>query len=488
MKPQQGAPPGQSVGHGRVVFTVAVFIVLASLDNAAIGILPPLYAVIAQDLRTSELALGVVTASSILVAAISAVAWGYWGDRTGRKRLLFYGTAIWSLALLWSTTASSFLPFFALQVIAAVGLGCIASVGFSVLGDFVSPWNRGFVMSLWGVCQGIGGGVGLLLAGLLGASDWHLPFYIVSGAGIVSGVAYLFTYDPERGRMEPDLAEVYESGAEYDYEIRLGDIASLVTKPSNVWLILQGFTAQVAYGSLIWLPRMFTSKVQAGGYSLGTATTVGTLFAILFHVGGVFSILGGQLGDRWQSRNPRGRATLCAIGILGAIPMFLALFFFPFAGLGLTEGASSLRLAAEVLGSLFTNIWVAGTFILALGAMAMTSVDSPNYLALINDVNLPEHRGTVFSLGNLVSGLGRSLGNGITGVAFAALATPFPPPLNFVIGLAVFQAFFLPTAYCYYRASKTTPRDIADAGKTLRERASAVSGDGDVEAPPPTTR
>ena len=339
-------------GRWHVYFTVAIFIVLASLDNAAIGVLPPLYAVIAQDLSTSEFAIGIVTATSILVAAVSAVGWGYCGDRGGRKRLLFYGTAIWSVALFLSTSANGFLLFFVLQIVAAVGLGCIASVGFSVIGDFVSPWNRGYVMSLWGVSQGVGIGVGFLLAGMLGTDDWRPPFYIVAGAGMVFGLAYLLTYDPARGRMEPELAKIYATGAEYEYEIKLRDIASLATKRTNMWLIVQGFSAQFAYGSLIWLPRMLASKVEADGYSLETATAVGSMFAILFQAGALMSILGGQMGDRWQSRNPRGRAILCSIGVLGAVPMYLALFFVPIIGLELSEGASTVRLAGEVMASL----------------------------------------------------------------------------------------------------------------------------------------
>ena len=450
---------------------MAVFIVLASLDNAAIGILPPLYGVIAEDLSTSEFAIGVVTAVSILVAAVAAVGWGYLGDRSGRKRLLFYGTVVWSLGLLLSTTANGYFLFFALQVVAAVGLGCIASVGFSVLGDFVSPWNRGYVMSLWGVSQGVGMGVGFLLAGMLGVDEWRIPFYVVAGAGMTFGLAYLLTYDPARGRMEPDLQKVYQSGAEYEYKVQLKDVVSVAARRSNLWLILQGFTAQIAYGSLIWLPRALASKIEAGGYSLETATAVGSLFAIVFQVGGLLAIFGGQLGDRWQSRDSRGRALLCAIGVVGAVPWYLVLFVFPLNGLDLSDGVSTVRLAGEVLISLFTNGWVVGTFFLALGALAFTSVDSPNWMALINDVNLPEHRGTVFSLGNLSNGIGRSLGNGLTGLAFAALAVPFAAPWNYILGLALFQVFFLPTAFCYYKASKTAPGDIAEARSTLAKRA-----------------
>ena len=40
-------------GSKHTTFTVVVFVILASLDNAAIGVVPPLIKVIAQDLTVS---------------------------------------------------------------------------------------------------------------------------------------------------------------------------------------------------------------------------------------------------------------------------------------------------------------------------------------------------------------------------------------------------------------------------------------------------
>ncbi len=110
-------------------------------------------------------------------------------------------------------------------------------------------------------------------------------------------------------------------------------------------------------------------------------------------------------------------------------------------------------------------------FLLSLTALAFTSADSPNWFALISDVNLPEHRGTIFGLGNLSNGVGRSIGNALTGVTASALQRAFPTPLNYAVGLAVFQIFFLPTGYCYWRASHTAPGDISHIERVLEERA-----------------
>jgi hypothetical protein len=90
---------------------------------------------------------------------------------------------------------------------------------------------------------------------------------------------------------------------------------------------------------------------------------------------------------------------------------------------------------------------------------------------LIADVNPPEHRGTVYSLGNLVNGVGRAGGNALVGVAFRGLAGAFPPPLNYAVGLATFQLFFVPTGIMYYLASRSCPRDIEEVHDLLHRRA-----------------
>src|SRR4051812_45700249 len=81
----------------RRAYSVVVFVVLASLDNVAIGLVPPLYSPIAGDLRVAEGLVAAVTAMSYLVTAVAAVGWAYVGDRTNRRPLLIVGTLLWAV-------------------------------------------------------------------------------------------------------------------------------------------------------------------------------------------------------------------------------------------------------------------------------------------------------------------------------------------------------------------------------------------------------
>ena len=50
-----------------------------------------------------------------------------------------------------------------------------------------------------------------------------------------------------------------------------------------------------------------------------------------------------------------------------------------------------------------------------------------------------------------------------------------PPPMNWAVSLTLFQVFFLPTGYCYYRAAQTSPGDITDVRSVLSARSQESS-------------
>lgn len=456
----------------RHTYTLFIFIVLSSLDNAARTVAPPLYAVMARDLGVAEAALGAVTASGILVIAASSAIWGYWGDRSSRKRLLLIGTLIWSTGMALTSGAESYQALFAFQMMAALGVGCIAAVAFSVVADLVSPARRGFVLSLWAISQGVlGGGGGSLLGSTLGAYQWRLPFAVIAGAGFLFAILYLFTYEPRRGQSEPELAELFTRGESYQHRISFGDIRVILARRTNVWLLLQGLMATLAGGSLIWMPRLYIARVEALGYGLETATVVGNFLALLLQSGVYFAVLGGYLGDRWQRRSPRGRTLLCTITSISAIPFLMVLFFLPLPILDIPQGEGVPWIIFATLSSIFTNGWVAGAFGCALIGMALLSMDAPNRAALLSDVNLPEHRSTAVGISILITGIGAAIGNAATGALFSLLSSSFAPPLNYAVGLACFQLFALPAGLFYFQMTRTVGPDIAAARKTLMARA-----------------
>lgn len=449
-------------------FTITVFILLASIDNAVLDMASSVYWAIETHLTIPPVFLGVVNSILIWTVASLAIAWGYLGDKGNRKRLLLYGTAIWCASLACTPLVVDAAGYLAVQVVAGVGLACIASVGFSVIVDFIKPEKRGIAMSFWGLSQGVGTMIGKGLAAIIvtDASRWWEPFFYVSLAGFGLLVAYFFTLDPKRGATETAL-----QGVDYEYTIKKEDFRVILTKGTNVALLLQGVTAQVVWGSLTWLPYVFTSRLLAQGFTGGSAGLVGNLIAGLFAIGGIFSILFGALGDKLQKRTIKARPAISTAGVFLGIPLFIAMLLVPFDLSSVAGTSGVLDVVVALLSELGGNPAFLGMFLCALGASAMMAADSPNWFALIGDVNLPEHRGTVFGIGNFLNGVGRGIGSLALPLISAALGE------DYTLALIIVQAFFIPTGLCYLAATFFVARDVRHVHDTLQARA-AASRDG----------
>lgn len=157
------------------IFTVFIFIALASLDYAVIGLFPPLFSSIANSLNVHISVMGSVSAVTILFTALSSIAWGYLADKGNRKRLIIIGTLIWSLSLFLSSLSQSYFHLVVFQIFTGLGLGCNSSIGFSVLTDYVPKKYLGTIMSLWGLSQGFGCIAGSVMAPIV-SSSWDGVF------------------------------------------------------------------------------------------------------------------------------------------------------------------------------------------------------------------------------------------------------------------------------------------------------------------------
>jgi MFS family permease len=457
--------------RAKQLFAFAIFIVLASLDNAAMGVLPPLYAIIARDLQASDAALGSVTAVYLLIVAAAAIFWGYRGDQQQRKPLLFWGTLVWVTAMWLTTLAQNFTQFLLFQMVTAVGVGGISSLGFSVVSDLVPARRRGLALSLWSVSQGIGASLGALLAGTAGAFDWRYPFWIIAATGFLFALLFLVTREPLRGQAEPELAPIFARGKRYEFHISRADFALIWHLASNRWLLLQSFFYALAYGSTIWIPRWAIARVQAEGYSLETATIVGNLIIALLSLGGFTAVLSGHLGDWWQQRSGRGRVKLAMIGMFVSAPLYIWLYFIPFRGLEIPANGDLLQLATAVLLAFVTNEWVILAFLVAFTAVTFQAADPPNWAAMITDVNVPEHRGTVIGLSRMFRAVGNAISVWLAGWLFASFNGRLPAPDNYAVGLSIFQIFVVPALICYLFLQKYITADKQAIVATLTARA-----------------
>jgi MFS transporter, Spinster family, sphingosine-1-phosphate transporter len=454
-----------------MVFTIFVFIALAAFDNIIIGLFPPLFQYIAQDLNVKIDKLGSISAVNILVTAISSVYWGYLSGKFKRKRLIMIGTLIWVVSVFLTSLSQSYMQLLLFQILTGIGLGCIASIGFSVLTDYIPYEKRGMILSLWGMAQGLGGIGGSLLASLTATNtSWRWPFEIVGFIGFFLIVLYLFVEEPSRGQSDPELKSLMKNGQSYNYFIEAKQILPILFKGSNVFLFLQAFFMNIATGSLIWIPVLFIFKIQQQGYSMETAViAAGYLYAI-FQIGGMTSVYFGHLGDRLQKKTYKGRAFLTSFFVFLTMPLYIFMFIIPMDNLILPKDNNALSILVILIKQIFINPRIAILFVLSFLASAAQSANTPNWLALITDVNFPEHRGTAFSVANLFNSLGRTIGNIGVGTVLGIISIRYHEPKSYIITLSILQIFLIPSAICYLLMAKKNMSDIHNVKKTLKVR------------------
>lgn len=455
-----------------LIFTICVFIALASLDNAAIGMLPPLFSSIAHDMNFHVSVLGMISAVNIFVISASSIVWAYLADKSSRKRLIIIGTVIWSISVFFTAHSRTFLHLLMSQFLTGIGLGCIASIGFSVLTDSVSKKWRGTMMSLWAMSQGFGTIAGSLMASTIApATSWRRPFEVLAILGLLFIVLYFFIKEPQRGASEPELKSLIESGHGYNYSIELKQVKELIKKKSNRWLILETLFVNIANGTLIWLPTLFIAKLVAEGVNPGVAIVAAGFLYALSQAGGVISIYLGYIGDRLQRKFYGGRALFASIVVFLSAPVYVLMFITPMKNIYLPDSTNPVTVFIALIGDIFTRPWVLLLFLLALIASAANSANYPNWLAMLIDVNLPEHRATIFSTANLVTGTGRAIGNALLGTVLGFVSIKSSEPTNYIITLSVFQFFIIPGVIFFFLTSKSCRRDIKDVKSILAQRA-----------------
>lgn len=455
----------------RRLYTIVLFVVMASIDNTVLALLPTLAPRVAADLGVANRALGLVIGLNLAVVAVTGLFWGYRGDQTDRRRLLIAGTLAWVAPVALIPLSRSYVVLLILLLLAGLGLGCIATVGYSIITDLISERWRGLMLGVWGLSQGIGALAAGILAGLLPASvSWRAPFGIMAVVGVTCSILALFTLSPPKGAADEALQGLAEEGGGYAYRITSADLPSILRKASNRWLMLQGFLAQFAYGSLTWVAALLTARLVTQGVDLRLANGVAALLWVILQLGGGVSLLWGWVGDRLQRRNPRARALLAAYGFWIALPSYLVLFWAPLPVQGQLQG----RALPAVLQQLGRNPWWWLPVLGATLAVIAQATNAPNWFAMVAEVNLPEHRGAAFSFITLANNLGRALGAFLVGATFDLLQRTLAAPMNYALGLSLFQLFFIPAGLCFWLAARTAAHDIAAVQTTLRRRAAEV--------------
>ncbi len=180
------AAPTLDLPRRRVLIIIAALLLgmfLAALDQTIVSTALP---TIVGDLHGASHLTWVVTAY-LLASTVSTPLWGKLGDQYGRKTFFQSAIVIFLVGSALSGLSRSMFELIAFRGIQGLGGGGLMIGAQAIVGDIVSPRERGRYMGLFGAVFGVATVLGPLLGGfVVEYLSWPWVFYINIPIGVVA--------------------------------------------------------------------------------------------------------------------------------------------------------------------------------------------------------------------------------------------------------------------------------------------------------------
>ncbi|GAA3396109.1 MFS transporter [Streptomyces roseoviridis] len=182
----EGPVPGAAQSHRTVVVAIGALLLgmlLAALDQTIVSTALP---TIVSELGGMEHLSWVVTAYMLASTAATPL-WGKLGDQYGRKKLFQGAIVLFLIGSALCGIAQNMPQLIAFRAVQGLGGGGLMVLSMAIVGDLVSPRERGRYQGLFGAVFGATSVLGPLLGGLFTEHlSWRWVFYINLPIGVVA--------------------------------------------------------------------------------------------------------------------------------------------------------------------------------------------------------------------------------------------------------------------------------------------------------------
>lgn len=162
---------------------------LAALDQTIVS---TAMRTIADELE-GQTAQAWVTTSYLIASTITTPLYGKLSDQYGRKPFYLFAISVFVVGSILCGTAQSIYELAAYRAVQGIGAGGLMSLAFAIVGDLVSPRERGryqgWFMAVFGTSSVLGPVIGGAFAGqdtLLGIDGWRWIFFINVPIGLLA--------------------------------------------------------------------------------------------------------------------------------------------------------------------------------------------------------------------------------------------------------------------------------------------------------------
>jgi len=163
-----------------LLLSAAVFLTLVS-----VLMLGPLLVALAHEFQTSVAMVGQFVAATAMTWGLTALLAGPVSDVYGQRRMLLIGLLLMAGGMLGSVLAWNYSALLACRLLTGVGAAMVPPNCLAILVEVFPLAERGKAMGWLFSATGVGAAFGVpLVAVLLAAGGWRLPFYVMGTAAL----------------------------------------------------------------------------------------------------------------------------------------------------------------------------------------------------------------------------------------------------------------------------------------------------------------
>ncbi|WP_155120680.1 MFS transporter [Haloprofundus marisrubri] len=297
------------------------------VNHMYLVLFPPILGVLAMEFDVSLATLGFAMGAQAFVNTVFQLPFGYLSDTYDRTLTFGLCLVLGSVGALVLAAAPTFEWLLVGQIVLGIGVAGHHPAHYPLLSDATTETNRGRLFSIHGFAGNIGFAappVVIVAISSLDGLNWRHAFGLVGVVGLLYAVVAVFVLlrhvptsvrqpngpaRPNDGRPTPSLWRRLRAGTR-----------ALVESPR---ILALGMLALVA-STAMWGITSFVVTLLDQGYGVGSSTASLTL-SVMFGVGAVFMLVGGDLSDRYAP----APLILVSYVLVAAFVLLLASFVLP---------------------------------------------------------------------------------------------------------------------------------------------------------------
>ncbi|HEY1856510.1 MFS transporter [Acidocella sp.] len=272
-----------------VVLLIFTLVVVNYMDRVALSIAAH---PIATEFHLSPVQMGYLFSSFLWTYVICLVPLGVLVERSGAKRMVACGIALWSLA----TAATALAWGFTSVLVARLVMGASEASSYPSCGRVVRDWiperERGVVTTLFNGGSTAGPAIGALVAAtLISHIGWRATFVALGVVGFVWLAFWQFRFDqPERASWLPEAERsmILETrNGQRDASEAAPSAILYLLRQRTVWglVIAQACVVYTAYLLMTWLPTYLQTTRHVSLQETGYLTSAAYFCALVIGLG-----------------------------------------------------------------------------------------------------------------------------------------------------------------------------------------------------------